>query len=233
MAQNQYFPLTVKGAIINFAHLVEASASKLSEDQDKKHYSVQLRIPKVKSDGTLNAEATRVATSINSYVDSIFLTFAGNNATVAQRMKQELIDKHGGVVIKDGDAIYEKAKKDYEAAPDFEAYKKKFRIAEKDKGYYLIQAKTSEKNGRPALVDGKRNYVSEDKIPNLFYNGATVNANITIGGYDYNGTKGATCYLNALQFVAATEPIQSSDPLAGFDVIDEQPSTGRSVEDLV
>lgn len=226
MAQNQYFPLTIKGAIMNYAHLLEAVASDLAEDKNRKHYSVRLMIPKVKSDGTPNEEAARVVERINTFVDAIFLNHAGNNAAGAQRMKQALIEKHGGVVIKDGDELYDKAKKDLDAAPDFEDYKKKFRAAEKVKGYYLIHAKTLESNGRPALVDGKLASVSEERIPNLFYNGATVNANVTIGGYDFNGSKGATCYLNALQFVAATEPIQGNDPLAGFEVIDEKPAGG-------
>lgn len=225
MAQNQYFPLTIKGAIINYAHLLEAVASDLAEDKSRKHYSVRLMIPKIKSDGTPNEEAARVFERVNTFVDTIFLGHAGNNAVGAQRMKQALIDKNGGIVIKDGDALYDKAKKDLDAAPDFDDYKKKFRAAEKNaKGYYLIQAKTLESNGRPALVDGKLVSVSEERIPNLFYNGATVNANVTIGGYDFNGSKGATCYLNALQFVAATEPITSADPLAGFEMIDDKPA---------
>lgn len=226
MAQNQYFPLTIKGAIMSYAHLTEAVASSKSDDKNRKHYSVLLMIPKTKADGTPNEEAARVLERINTFVDAIFLGHAGNNAAGAQLMKQELANKNGGVVIKDGDALYDKAKKNLDAAPDFEEYKKKFRSAEKTKGYYLVQTKTAESNGRPALVDGKLASVSEERIPNLFYNGATVNANVSIGGYNYDGTKGATCYLNALQFVAATEPIQSYDPLAGFEVIDDKPAGG-------
>lgn len=68
--------------------------------------------------------------------------------------------------LKDGDK-WEKAKED-------------------QKGHWLLSVNRSESQGRPRLIDKRKNDVPEDEIKKLFYPGAVVNAVVGI----YHTTKG-------------------------------------------
>jgi len=84
------------------------------------------------------------------------------------------------------------------------------------KGCYIITANTVNK---PLLIDQRRQEVLED-IAETFYPGCYVVAILNFKGYNFNGKKGITAYLNGLQFAKDGDPLGDTGAKASdFDAL--------------
>lgn len=68
------------------------------------------------------------------------------------------------------------------------------------KGCYVI---TVSSQNAPLLIDRSKNEV--DEVEEVFYPGCYVRAQLNFKGYNFNGKKGITAYLNAVQWLADGE----------------------------
>lgn len=90
-------------------------------------------------------------------------------------------------------------------------------FAEECKGCYVITCSTTQ---QPLCIDRKCKEVLD--IEETFYPGCYVRAQLNFKGYDYNGKKGITAYLNAVQFVKDGEPLGEARASADdFDAYDD------------
>lgn len=84
------------------------------------------------------------------------------------------------------------------------------------KGCYLITCSTTK---QPLLLDQRRQEVLD--VEDTFYPGCWVRALINFKGYNFQGSKGITAYLNGIQFAKDGEPLgEARASAADFEDID-------------
>jgi len=125
-----------------------------------------------------------------------------------------------GALFKKGEQSKDKAKKIYDGFA----------------GHYTLQVKTTlyrksldeEFSMRIplALYDKKGNAVLSGFIEREFYSGCIAHVACTFATYDFQGSKGVTCYLNGLMKVGDGERMGASNPFSDVEPLDDESGAG-------
>jgi hypothetical protein len=86
------------------------------------------------------------------------------------------------------------------------------------KDHYILRCRSAFK---PAVVDQRKNTLTDEQIESFVYAGCYVRAQVNAYAYDVDGNAGVAVGFNAIQKVADGEPMSSRrDPSSIFDAVD-------------
>jgi hypothetical protein len=106
-------------------------------------------------------------------------------------------------------------------------------------GMWAVSAARAQKQGRPALVDRRRNPLSDKDAATMLYAGCRVNAKINIYANNHEGVKRINATIEVVQFVCDDEPFgagpasvddmpELTDDLDDADGLDDAPAKGKA-----
>ena len=106
-------------------------------------------------------------------------------------------------------------------------------------GMWAVSAARAQKQGRPVLVDRRRNPLSDKDAATMLYAGCRVNAKINIYANNHEGVKRINATIEVVQFVRDDEPFgagpasvddmpEITDDLDDADGLDDAPAKGKA-----
>jgi hypothetical protein len=93
-------------------------------------------------------------------------------------------------------------------------------------GMWAVSAARAQKQGRPVLVDRRKNPLSDKDAATMLYAGCRVNAKINIYANNHEGVKRINATIEVVQFVRDDEPFG-----AGPASVDDMPDVADDLEE--